>query len=63
MKPIIAICYDFDGTLIFGNMQENSFIPEIDMQSEYFWDDVKSYAKEHDMDEVLAYALDNKKRK
>ena len=28
-KANIAICYDFDGTLIRGNMQENSFLPDI----------------------------------
>ena len=54
-KPIIAICYDFDGTLIRGNMQENSFLPDIGQTKEQFWAKVKVYAKQHDMDEVLAY--------
>jgi hypothetical protein len=27
----IAIAYDFDGTLAKGNIQENSFIPELGM--------------------------------
>ena len=54
-NPIIAICYDYDGTLIKGNMQENSFIPDIGMETSEFWDEVKKDAKEHDMDEVLAY--------
>lgn len=55
MKHTIAICYDFDGTLIRGNMQENSFIPEIGMKKADFWQEVKANAKENDMDEVLAY--------
>ena len=51
----IAICYDFDGTLIRGNMQENSFFPDIGICAEEFWCLVKKRAFEHDMDEVLAY--------
>ena len=35
-KPKVAICYDFDGTLIRGNMQENSFIPNINMKKKNF---------------------------
>ena len=54
-NPNIAICYDFDGTLIRGNMQENSFLPEINISSKDFWKRVKSEARQHDMDEVLAY--------
>lgn len=48
-KPIIAICYDFDGTLIRGNMQENSFIPEIGMNKISFWNEVKENAEKHDI--------------
>ena len=54
-KANIAICYDFDGTLIRGNMQENSFLPDIDMSPDAFWKLVKEEARDHDMDEVLAY--------
>ena len=54
-KPNIAMCYDFDGTLIPGNMQENSFFPDIDISSAEFWKLVKKQARDHDMDEVLAY--------
>jgi hypothetical protein len=32
----VAIAYDFDGTLAKGNIQENSFIPELDMSKEAF---------------------------
>lgn len=54
-KITIAICYDFDGTLIRGNMQENSFIPDLGMNKAEFWEMVTKEAKENDMDEVLAY--------
>ena len=54
-KPNIAICYDFDGTLIRGNMQENSFLPGIGTSPKEFWGEVKERARRHDMDEVLSY--------
>lgn len=54
-KISAAICYDFDGTLSRGNMQENSFIPELNMKKEEFWEEVKQEAMKQDMDEVLAY--------
>jgi phosphoserine phosphatase len=54
-KPVIAIAYDFDGTLAPGNMQEHSFIPSLDITKEKFWQEVKKYARTHDMDEILAY--------
>ena len=54
-KPNITICYDFDGTLIRGNMQENSFLEEVGIPAVKFWKQVKARARKHDMDEVLAY--------
>lgn len=51
----IAICYDFDGTLIRGNMQEKSFLRDIGICAKEFWCLVKKKAHENDMDEVLAY--------
>lgn len=51
----MAVAYDFDGTLAPGNMQEHSFIPEIEMKTTDFWQEVKRAAKEQDMDEILAY--------
>lgn len=50
-----AVIYDFDGTLARGNIQENSFIPEIGMSKENFWGEVKAQAKQHDADEILIY--------
>ncbi len=54
-KPAIAICYDFDGTLIRGNMQENSFIPDLGIDKSTFWAEVNEHAARHDMDQILAY--------
>lgn len=51
----VAIAYDFDGTLIPGNMQQNSFIPALDVKPEDFWAEVKAITKENDMNEILAY--------
>ena len=52
---VVAIAYDFDGTLAEGNIQENSFIPNLGVKKDDFWRQVKQLAKEHDMDEILAY--------
>jgi len=54
-KNKIAIAYDFDGTLAPGNMQEYDFIPDLEMDSHEFWKESNEIAKQHDMDEVLAY--------
>ena len=53
-KPT-ALIYDFDGTLAKGNLQEQSFIPDIGMSRENFWAKVKARAKESDADEILVY--------
>jgi len=52
---IVAIAYDFDGTLAKGNIQENSFIPELGIKKSEFWDKVKQITKDNEMDEILAY--------
>jgi haloacid dehalogenase-like hydrolase len=51
----MAIVYDFDGTLAPGNIQENSFIPEIGMKKASFWQQNKDRAEKHEADEVLSY--------
>jgi 2-hydroxy-3-keto-5-methylthiopentenyl-1-phosphate phosphatase len=38
-----------------GNIQENSFIPDLGMKKSDFWDEVKQLTKENEMDEILAY--------
>ena len=55
VKPIVALMYDFDGTLAPGNMQEHAFIPDIGMKSKEFWDESNRLAKINEMDCILAY--------
>jgi phosphoserine phosphatase len=50
-----AICYDFDGTLAPGNMQERDFIPQIGMTRKSFWDEVRARCKQHEADNILIY--------
>jgi 2-hydroxy-3-keto-5-methylthiopentenyl-1-phosphate phosphatase len=52
---IMAIVYDFDGTLSPGNMQEYNFIPQLKMKSKKFWDEVTSRQKKHSADKILTY--------
>lgn len=54
-QPVIAICYDFDGTLSPGNMQEHSYFPELAISPKNFWSESKKRAKTHDADEILTY--------
>jgi phosphoserine phosphatase len=51
----MAICYDFDGTLAPGNMQEHNFLPALGIEAGEFWAETKSLAKTQDSDEILAY--------
>ena len=50
-----ALIYDFDGTLVSGNLQETTFIPNIGMSRKDFWEEVKARTRDHDADEVLVY--------
>lgn len=52
---IIAIIYDFDGTLSPGNMQEYDFIPAVGKANEEFWKESSAMADTQDGDAVLAY--------
>ncbi len=53
--PRTALIYDFDGTLCKGNLQEHSFIPDVQMTRDQFWEEVKSRTKKDDADEILVY--------
>lgn len=50
-----AICYDFDGTLAPGNMQERDFIPAVGMTTHEFWKEVRSLSEKHEADNILVY--------
>mgnify|MGYP002521382853 FL=1 len=55
-KPIVAMIYDFDGTLAPGNMQEYDFLKEIGIEDkDDFWREVVEMQKEQDAPEVITY--------
>ena len=54
-KPVFALLYDFDKTLCTKDMQEYSFIPDVNMTPEDFWKSANTLACERKMDGVLAY--------
>ena len=54
-KPIIALIYDFDGTLSPGNMQEFGFIQAIGQTPQEFWSKSNGIAIGQDASDILAY--------
>lgn len=55
-KPVVAICYDFDGTLAPGNMQEYGFFPGLaDDDPKKFWKQSAALAKQNGANQILAY--------
>ena len=54
-RPVAALLYDFDKTLCTKDMQEYTFIPNVGMTPEAFWQEANSLAVEQKMDGVLAY--------
>ncbi len=65
-KPIVALIYDFDGTLSPGNMQEFGFIQAVGSTPEEFWSQSDYIAIGQDASNVLAYMklmFDEAKRK
>lgn len=55
MKTKVALIYDFDKTLCSKDMQEYSFIPNLNMTSNTFWNEVSNFTKEEKMDKILGY--------
>lgn len=51
----MALVYDFDGTLAPGNLQENSFIPDIGMDKQKFWREVNRISQDRQADGILMY--------
>lgn len=51
----MAICYDFDGTLSPGNMQEYGFMDSLKTTSIKFWAKSNKFAKDNSADLNLAY--------
>ncbi len=54
-KPIVALIYDFDGTLSPGNMQEFGFIQAVGKTPEEFWKMSDGLAVGQDASNVLSY--------
>lgn len=52
---IIAIMYDFDKTLSTRDMQEYTFIPNLGIKANEFWNEANKLRKDYDMDQVLCY--------
>ncbi len=52
---LLAICYDFDGTLSPGNMQEYDFFRGLGITPAEFWREATSMARGSSADPVLAY--------
>ncbi len=53
--PVLAMCYDFDKTLSPDDMQAQGFIQSLNVDVNEFWQESNSLAREHDMDNNLAY--------
>lgn len=54
-KPIVALIYDFDGTLSPGNMQEFGFIQAVEQSAKTFWRRSDEIAIGQDASNILAY--------
>lgn len=53
----VAICYDFDGTLSPGNMQEYDFFNALGGSAKNFWAESREIAKANNADPILAYMM------
>ncbi len=51
----VAICYDFDGTLSAGNMQEYDFLPDLGITPHDFWSAAQQLSRQHGADPILSY--------
>ena len=53
----IALCYDFDGTLCTGYMQNQKLIPDCKIDVGKFWTEVTKNSKKNKIDPTLSYLL------
>ncbi len=53
--PILALIYDFDGTLSPRPMQEYSFLPQIGEDPKAFWAEVGEVARREEADGLITY--------
>ena len=54
-NPIVALIYDFDGTLSPGNMQEFGFIQALGKKPQEFWQESDKIALGQDASNILSY--------
>ena len=54
-KPIVAIMYDFDKTLSTTDMQNYTFIPNLDMTPEEFWGETGKLSQKYEVERILSY--------
>lgn len=54
-KLTIAFMYDFDKTLCDQDMQNYSFIPNLNMTPDEFWGEIESFRKKNYMEGILGY--------
>lgn len=54
-KTTIGILYDFDKTLCTTDMQEYSFIKNLEMNSSDFWGEAADITDKHEVEKILAY--------
>lgn len=54
-KPVVALIYDFDGTLSPGNMQEYGFIPATGLSKDEFWSKSRQLTESQDASSILCY--------
>ena len=54
-KKIIALVYDFDGTLSPKPMQEYTFLPKIGEDPQAFWAECNRVARAHEADPLITY--------
>lgn len=54
-KKVIALVYDFDGTLSPKPMQEYTFLPKIGEDPKAFWAESNRLAKAHGADSLITY--------
>ena len=54
-KPIIAFMYDFDKTLSTTDMQNYTFIPNLDMTPDEFWGETGEFSEQTGVERILSY--------
>ncbi|MCB1527044.1 MAG: haloacid dehalogenase-like hydrolase [Hyphomicrobiaceae bacterium] len=54
-KKIIALVYDFDGTLSPRPMQEYAFLPKVGVDAGEFWKETNKIAREQEADPLITY--------